>query len=158
MRIFIMSLMVLLMVNVTVSEPYTAYRSVHPIEDSQFVKTEDPPIGQAVIYVGQFFNHGVYEETASLIYIDGKYIGRVGNKSFVYTIVEPGTYKITAKGLFEGIETIRVKAGEKYYISQCRSIGPLPWFGYWLDKIELEEIGGKRFNQCQLSTDCKTRF
>ncbi len=157
MRVFVITLAILLFANIGTSNGFTVERSVHPLESSQAVKEMEPPKGKAVIYIGQYYDHYVHEQTASKIFVDGTFVGNVGNKSFVYVVVEPGKHKIKVDGLIKGRETIKVKAGEKYYVGQNRLIGTSPWFGYGLFQIkELAEL--HYFNECQLSTDCKTVF
>lgn len=157
MRIFIITMLSLIVVNIGTSKSYTVKKSAHSLEISQAVKTIEPPTGKAVIYIGQFYDHFVHEQTASKISVDGKFIGNVGNKSFVYVVVEPGKHVITVEGLLKGREIVNAEAGEKYYVGQNRLIGIFPWFGYGLSQIkELTEL--HFFDECQLSADCVILF
>lgn len=134
-----------------------AKRTVHPLEESLAAKTMEPPEGKAVIYVIQDFKHYVRKNTASTIYVDGKFIGNVGNYAFLYAIVEPGEHQIKSDGLFGSKKGIKVKAGEKYYFRQARKVGTSPWLGYGLQQIgDVNKI--YKFQDCQLSADCKTTF
>ena len=136
---------------------FITQKKVYPTEISQTALKINPPEGKSIIYVMQPFNHRVRENVASKIYIDDKYIGSVGNHSFIYAIVNPGKHQIKVKSLipFEGTKKeIITEPGEKYFISQARLIGPLPSMGYTLFEEKDYSRGEQELSKCDLSEDC----
>jgi len=135
---------------------YTTQRKVYSYVVSREAIRISPPEGKSIIYVMQPFNHLVREDVASKIYMDDKYIGSVGNHSYVYAIVEPGKHKIKVKSLLplEGTKKIIfTKPGEKYFIEQVRLIGPLPSVGCLLFEEDVYS-GEQELSTCNLSEDC----
>ncbi len=108
--------------------------------DCPDVRGITPPPGKAALVVAQTMSEENYdlEDNPNIDnFLDGKFIGRLRNKSFFITTVEPGRHYVVANS--EGYETILLdfEPGRTYCLEQEKRMGyALPRTTYVLVKAD----------------------
>lgn len=125
------------------------------------VKQMQPPEGKALMYFVRPSGRGGRYYVK--IICDGKYIGRMKGKQFLYTILDLGNHTIFSDNggehgsSFSGVSelNLRVEAGKTYFLHVI-----IMWqTGYFDNKlIQIVESNGRvLLNKCELSTDTDIR-
>jgi hypothetical protein len=121
-----------------------------PLEMEMKVKKMRPPEGKALVYIVR--SSGFFGAQQRMeVTCDGKYIGATYGKTFIYAILNPGSYLFVSKAENISELPIALEAGKTYYFEQKVKLG------FWKERNELERLddveGQKKLNKCFLSSD-----
>ena len=115
-------------------------------QQDSIAKSLAPVPNKAIVYIVRPTSFGFAIRMD--INCDSTYIGTTGPKSYIYTVLSPGTYTFLSRSENKSFLEVSLEAGKIYYLEQEVKMGMI----YARTKLKLadEEKGKKFLSKCQL--------